>query len=89
MREIIVTRPYDRTLTVSQRQEGQRSGCQESLPGRVRVSIFRVDVGDDIFVTNSERLGEGIDNHCGPALVLDGRGRLHTVIGAQTRARGL
>jgi len=28
------------------------------------------------------QLGEGIDNHCGPALVLDGNGRLHAVIGA-------
>jgi hypothetical protein len=28
------------------------------------------------------QLGEGIDNHCGPALALDGTGRLHAVIGA-------
>jgi hypothetical protein len=28
------------------------------------------------------RLGEGIDNHCGAALALDGDGRLHAVIGA-------
>ena len=28
------------------------------------------------------QIGEGIDNHCGPALVLDGNGRLHAMIGA-------
>ena len=27
-------------------------------------------------------LGEGYDNHCGPALALDGNGRLHAVLGA-------
>lgn len=27
-------------------------------------------------------LGEGIDNHCGPALALDGNGRMHAIIGA-------
>lgn len=30
----------------------------------------------------TQTLGEGIDNHCGPALALDGKGRLHAVIGA-------
>jgi hypothetical protein len=28
------------------------------------------------------QLGEGIDNHCGPALALDGAGRMHAMIGA-------
>ncbi len=29
-------------------------------------------------------LGEGVDNHCGPALALDGDGRLHAIIGAHS-----
>lgn len=30
------------------------------------------------------QLGEGIDNHCGPALALDGSGRLHAIVGAHS-----
>ena len=28
------------------------------------------------------QIGQGVDNHCGPALVLDGTGRMHALIGA-------
>ena len=32
------------------------------------------------------QLGEGIDNHCGPALMLDKNGRMHAIIGAHSGA---
>ena len=30
---------------------------------------------------STQTLGEGIDNHCGPALAMDPGGRMHTIIG--------
>ena len=30
------------------------------------------------------QLGEGIDNHCGPALALDSTGRMHLIVGAHS-----
>lgn len=32
------------------------------------------------------QIGEGVDNHCGPAFALDGDGRLHAIIGAHSGA---
>lgn len=33
---------------------------------------------------NSFVLGEGIDNHCGPAIAMDSTGRLHAILGAHS-----
>jgi hypothetical protein len=30
------------------------------------------------------QIGEGVDNHCGPAMAFDGAGRLHVIIGAHS-----
>jgi hypothetical protein len=58
-------------------------------PSTVKLGICDVasrDAADRDAATGSLlktiQLGEGIDNHCGPALALDPNGRLHAVIGA-------
>jgi hypothetical protein len=51
-------------------------------PGRlaqVQLGVCDAVTGDHI---KTITLGEGIDNHCGPALALDGHGRLHALTGA-------
>lgn len=46
---------------------------------RIMLGVCDVQTGE---MQNAFQIGEGIDNHCGPALALDGTGRLHAVIGA-------
>lgn len=48
-------------------------------PSRILLGVCDVTTGE---LQKTVQLGEGIDNHCGPALALDGNGRLHAVIGA-------
>lgn len=48
-------------------------------PVRVRIGICDSTSGDlDTVIP----LGEGIDNHCGPALAIDDAGRVHALVGA-------
>ena len=46
---------------------------------KVRLGIFDPTTGEH---RSTQTLGEGIDNHCGPALAMDPSGRMHTLIGA-------
>jgi hypothetical protein len=46
---------------------------------RIRVAVCDVESGEPRSVI---QLGEGIDNHCGPALSVDDSGRVHAVVGA-------
>jgi hypothetical protein len=48
-------------------------------PAQIRLGICDATTGE---LQKTVQLGAGIDNHFGPALVLDGNRRLHTVIGA-------
>jgi hypothetical protein len=49
------------------------------LPARIQLGVCDAVTGE---LEKTLQLGEGIDNHCGPALALDGHGRLHAVTGA-------
>ena len=46
---------------------------------RIRLGVCDVETGELI---RTLTLGEGVDNHCGPAIALDGNGRLHALVGA-------
>ena len=46
---------------------------------RIRLGVCDVRTGELI---KTLKLGEGVDNHCGPAIALDGNGRLHALVGA-------
>lgn len=46
---------------------------------RIRLSVCDGASGDPV---DTFTLGQGIDNHCGPALVMDNNRRLHALIGA-------
>ena len=52
-------------------------------PARIMLGVCDVNTGA---LQKALQLGEGVDNHCGPALALDGNGRLHAVIGAHNGA---
>ncbi len=48
---------------------------------RIQLGVCDADSGalDRVFC-----LGEGVDNHCGPALALDGANRVHAIVGAHS-----
>ena len=46
---------------------------------RIRLGVCDVRTGE---LVRTLELGEGVDNHCGPAIALDGNGRLHALVGA-------
>jgi len=48
-------------------------------PAQIRLGVCDVASGALLQI---QTLGAGIDNHCGPALALDGNNRLHAMIGA-------
>jgi hypothetical protein len=50
-------------------------------PTRIQLGLCEPATGH---LHQTIQLGEGSDNHCGPALALDLRGRLHAVIGAHS-----
>ena len=48
-------------------------------PVRIRIGICDLESGA---LKTAIPLGEGIDNHCGPTLAIDGNDRLHALVGA-------
>lgn len=52
---------------------------EADAPVRIQFAVCNADSGE---VLRTFVLGEGVDNHCGPALVLDSDQRLHAMIGA-------
>lgn len=48
-------------------------------PERIQLGICDGETGA---LERAFLLGEGVDNHCGPALALDGGGRMHAIVGA-------
>ena len=53
--------------------------ASQGKPVRIQLGVCDADSGD---LRTVVLLGEGIDNHCGPALALDANGRLHALVGA-------
>jgi len=53
--------------------------AEKEGPVRIRVGICDGETGS---LRTAIPLGEGIDNHCGPALTLDANDRVHALIGA-------
>ncbi|NKB70280.1 MAG: hypothetical protein GKR89_24685 [Candidatus Latescibacteria bacterium] len=53
----------------------------EQVGGLAQIRLGVCETGSGQLL-QTQTLGEGIDNHCGPALALDGGGRLHVLIGA-------
>ena len=51
-------------------------------PATIRLGACDATTGE---LQKTIQLGEGIDNHCGPALALDGNDRMHALIGAHHR----
>jgi len=59
------------------------SSEQPGGPERDQLGICDAETGELLM---TRHLGDGIDNHCGPALTLDGTGRLHAILGAHSGA---
>ena len=75
---------YNMSRKLIRRRDELYIGWLDAPPGkgaqaRIMLGVCDVKTGD---VKGAFQIGEGIDNHCGPALALDGQGRLHAVIGA-------
>jgi hypothetical protein len=45
---------------------------------KIRVGVFDPKTGEN---RSTFTLGEGIDNHCGPAIAMDRTGRMHAIVG--------
>ena len=52
---------------------------EEGTQARIMIGVCDEVSGE---MHRAFQIGEGIDNHCGPALILDGNGRLHALVGA-------
>jgi len=52
----------------------------ESVGAEARVMLAVCDAKTGV-LRAKYRVGMAMDNHCGPAMVMDGRGRVHLVIG--------
>lgn len=55
----------------------------EVAGGPERIQLGVCDAGSGALVS-AYCLGEGIDNHCGPAITMDREGRLHAILGAHS-----
>ena len=52
---------------------------EEGTQARIMIGVCDEVTGE---MHRAFQIGEGIDNHCGPALILDDNGRLHALVGA-------
>lgn len=57
--------------------------AETGSPARIVLAVCDAETGA---LQRAIQLGEGVDNHCGPALALDKGGRMHAVIGAHSGA---
>ena len=59
-------------------------GWLDAPPAKGTQARIMIGVCDEVSgeMHRAFQIGEGIDNHCGPAMALDGNGRLHALVGA-------
>jgi hypothetical protein len=79
---------YNMSAKLARRGDALYIGWLDSAPtpggqARVMLGVRHIATGERLA---QFQLGEGVDNHCGPALTFDPGGRLHCIVGAHSGA---